>query len=100
MELKEIGRHADSLVRQKGWYEEQSTKPQYPKNLAISIVLESSELLECFQWNDSADRDKVAEELADIILYASQVANVMGIDLDAAIAEKIKYNQRREWDPE
>ena len=41
-----------------------------PINLAKSIVIESGELLECFQWSDSFNKEKVCEELADVINYA------------------------------
>ena len=41
-----------------------------PSNLAKSIAIEASELLECFQWdNDNYDLEHVKEELADVIVY-------------------------------
>lgn len=64
-----------------------------PKNLAAALSVESAELLEHFQWlteeqsrNLSPDkREKVAEELADVLLYLLQIADKLGIDpLDAA----------------
>jgi NTP pyrophosphatase (non-canonical NTP hydrolase) len=97
MELKDICRQMDSFVNEKGWYREHSEKPQTAKNLAISLVLEASELLECFQWEDTADQAAVAEELADVILYAAQIANVMRINLENAVAEKIVSNRKRKW---
>ena len=41
-----------------------------PENLAKSIVIESAELLENFQWGDSIEIDKVSDELADILIYS------------------------------
>ena len=38
-----------------------------PANLAKSIAIESGELLECFQWSDDYDKEKVCEELADVV---------------------------------
>ena len=52
-----------------------------PSNLSKSIAIESGELLECFQWNDDKyDIEEVKEELADVLNYCFQLANVLGID--------------------
>lgn len=68
-----------------------------PKDLAISISLESAELLEVFQW--SADdlycedkKDKIKEELADVLIYAALLADCCGLDIDEIIQNKIKKN--------
>jgi NTP pyrophosphatase (non-canonical NTP hydrolase) len=68
-----------------------------PKDLAISISLEASELLEVFQW--SADdlvctekTDKIKEELADVLNYCILMADVCGLDLDEIIQAKVKRN--------
>ena len=58
-----------------------------PKDLAISISLEAAELLEVFQWSgtdvECADRkEKVAEELADVVNYCVLMADACGLDLD------------------
>jgi NTP pyrophosphatase (non-canonical NTP hydrolase) len=95
MDLKALQTEMDGFVRGRGWYSEDTEKPQTPKNLAASLVLEAAELLECFQWTDHCERDAVASELADIILYAAQLANVMSIDLADAVAEKIRVNRSR-----
>jgi NTP pyrophosphatase (non-canonical NTP hydrolase) len=87
----------DLLVRSNGWYASQSRKPQTPKNLAISLCLESAELLERFQWSETADTAAVATELADIVLFVAQIANIMELDLAASVAEKIKLNRLRTW---
>lgn len=87
----------DSFVREKGWYEDNSIKPQTPENLAKSISIEAAELLECYQWATSASESAVADELADVLLYAAQLANVAGIDLENAVKCKLKYNSQRTW---
>lgn len=68
-----------------------------PKDLAISICLEASELLEVFQWSGSdisnvGKQEKIKEELADVINYCVLMADVCGLDLDEIIQEKIKIN--------
>jgi dCTP diphosphatase len=85
----------DEFVGSRGWYEPGSEKPQLPRNLAASISLEANELLECFQWTDEADGAAVAAELADVVLYAAQLANVLDIDLGGALEEKLDLNRRR-----
>lgn len=68
-----------------------------PKDLAISLSLEASELLEIFQW--SADDlecinkiDMVKEELADVLSYAILLADRYGLDLDEIIQAKMQKN--------
>ena len=68
-----------------------------PKDLAISINLEASELLEIFQWSgddlDCKDKlDKIKEELADVLCYSILMADRCGLDMDEIIVEKMKRN--------
>jgi NTP pyrophosphatase (non-canonical NTP hydrolase) len=93
--LSELQTAMDEFVSGCGWYETGSVKPQSPQNLAASISIEANELLECFQWGDDAEPDRAAEELADVVLYAAQLANVLGIDLGRALDEKLTLNHRR-----
>ena len=89
------------FVRSKGWYEENSKRPQTPRNLAISLALEASEILEHFQWRDEIkDQQELAGELADVALYLLQLAWVTGIDLEEAMLKKLEINESREWDQE
>ena len=71
-----------------------------PKDLAISINLEASELLEIFQWSaddlECTDKlDKVKEELADVLNYCVLLADRYGLDMDTIIQEKIKKNETK-----
>ena len=87
-----------AFVESKGWYKPNSKKKQSPKNLAISLVLEASEVLEHFQWVDSVkDKDELAGELADVALYLLQLASITGVDLEQAILNKLAVNKDREW---
>lgn len=85
----------DEFVDSRGWYARDSEKPQLPRNLAASISLEANEVLECFQWGEEADLDEVGAELADVMLYAAQLANVLGIDLGDAVERKLELNKDR-----
>ena len=71
-----------------------------PKDLAISISLEAAELLEIFQWSGtdlevSEKREKIREELADVMMYCFLMANVTGLDIEEIITEKLEANARK-----
>lgn len=91
-----------AFVAAKGWYAADSPKPQTPRNLAVSLVLEAAEVLEHFQWRaEPRDTDalagELAGELADVALYLLQLASISGVDLEQAILDKLEQNQQRQW---
>jgi NTP pyrophosphatase (non-canonical NTP hydrolase) len=101
MDIKQLTDEMNRFVRSKGWYDENSKRPQTPRNLAISLALEASEILEHFQWRDEIkDKKELADELADVALYLLQLAWVAGIDLEEAMLKKLEVNKTREWDVE
>ena len=69
-----------------------------PKNVACAIAAEAAELLEPFTWLTDgreilADPRKVEylrHELADLLLLIAELANITGVDLSEAVAEKLK----------
>lgn len=63
-----------------------------PSNLAKSIAIEAGELLECFQWNDDYDKDKVCEELADVMNYCVMLADKLDVDPKKEMLKKIQKN--------
>ena len=71
-----------------------------PKDLAISISLEASELLEVFQWSgaDTSSNNKIEEikeELADVVNYCVLMADACGLDLDEIVQTKIEKNNEK-----
>lgn len=71
-----------------------------PKDLALSLSLEASELLELFQWKSNEEAfeknlDEMKDELADVITYALLFANQAGIDVVSAVQEKLKKNDEK-----
>lgn len=99
MDIQTLETAMQEFVTSKGWYKSDSPHPQTPKNLAVSLVLEASEVLEHFQWNESAtDKNELAGELADVLLYLLQIARLHEIDLGEAVMDKLKTNQKREWE--
>lgn len=99
MDIQDLTTEMNAFVRDKGWYEPDSPRPQTLRNLAISLNLEASELLEHFQWSGGLKNPQViSEELADIALYLLQIASIANIDLEEAILKKLERNYNREWD--
>jgi NTP pyrophosphatase (non-canonical NTP hydrolase) len=99
MDIRQLTEEMNRFVTAKGWYEPGTPRPQTPRNLAISLNLESAEILEHFQWNDeSKDLQGLSEELADVALYLLQLASVSKIDLEQAILQKLQKNYSRQWD--
>lgn len=76
-----------------------------PKNLSMSISIESAELMELFQWltleesialkDNKAKFEQIKEEVADIIIYCLSLANILDIDLGQAVLEKIEKNKSK-----
>tara|TARA_A100001011_G_scaffold51195_1_gene49177 strand:- start:2234 stop:2572 length:339 start_codon:yes stop_codon:yes gene_type:complete len=71
-----------------------------PKNLAISLNLESSEVLELFQWtkDNEINKNKISnltDELADVYYWLLLLADHYDIDIESALEEKIKKNEKK-----
>ena len=65
------------------------------ENLAKSIAIEASELLECFQWSSEYDEQHVKEELADVIIYCQDLLDRMHLDVDEIV--NMKMDIRNTW---
>jgi NTP pyrophosphatase (non-canonical NTP hydrolase) len=71
-----------------------------PKDLAISLNLEASELLENFQWLSSEEAvsknlDKISEELADVIIYVILFADSLGLNVNDIVRKKLHKNNEK-----
>jgi NTP pyrophosphatase (non-canonical NTP hydrolase) len=99
MDIQALTQVMHDFVRSQGWYKEDSLRPQTLRNLAISLNLEASEVLEHFQWDEHLDDPGgFADELADVALYLLQIASISGVDLEQAIMNKLQKNYTRKWD--
>jgi NTP pyrophosphatase (non-canonical NTP hydrolase) len=87
------------FVKERDWEQFHS-----PKNIAISISLESAELLEIFQWSRGLSwsefendrlKSRAEEELSDVLIYLIRFADLAGIDLEKSAIEKIEKNKRK-----
>jgi NTP pyrophosphatase (non-canonical NTP hydrolase) len=76
-----------------------------PKNLAMALTGEVGELVEIFQWMTEAESRaasgdpelarSIREELADVLIYLVRLADILGVDLDAAVRSKLALNAER-----
>lgn len=74
-----------------------------PKDVALSLVLESVEVLEHFQWKDkkevrlylTSNINDVAEELADVLYWVLLMCNDLGIDIKNALEFKLEKNKQK-----
>src|SRR5437667_8474770 len=88
-----------AFVRERDWEQFHA-----PKNLSMALAAEAGELMEHFLWStpeqskaiaaEPAKRAKIAEELADVVIYALEFANITGLDVAAAIEAKMAGNAK------
>jgi NTP pyrophosphatase (non-canonical NTP hydrolase) len=97
-DLDELAQKLRAFAAERDW------EPYHtPKNLAAALIVEAAELLEHFQWLDSEasarlapeQREQVALEMADVLLYLVRMADRMGIDLLGAATRKLAINARK-----
>ncbi|PHC41322.1 nucleotide pyrophosphohydrolase [Bacillus toyonensis] len=70
------------------------------KDLAISLSLEASELLENFQWKSSEEAveknlENIKDELADVLIYSILLADQIDVDIEEMILNKIEKNEKK-----
>ncbi|MCW8127328.1 nucleotide pyrophosphohydrolase [Microbulbifer halophilus] len=89
----------DDIARRRGW-----AALHTPKNLSMALSVEVAELCRHLQWRTDGEiaqlmeadtAGEVAAELADIQMYLMKLADILGVDLDAALADKMAENRRR-----
>ncbi len=98
--LAELKQRVLAFARERDWEQFHA-----PKNLSMALAAEAAELMEHFLWAsaeesravalDPAKRARIAEELADVVIYALEFANATGLDVAANIEAKIAANARK-----
>ena len=100
MDIKELQKKVIEFRDKRDWAQYHN-----PKDLAISLSLEAAELLEIFQWKDAEEvealtsntgvRERIKEELGDILIYALNMCDAVGLDPTDVILSKLKINERK-----
>lgn len=97
--LTEFQKLVNEYVLEREW-----KKYHKPKDVAISISIEASELLELFQWRpdpiesgklDCPLRSRLGEEIADIVIYCICMANALDLNLSDALLHKMEKNRTK-----
>ncbi|ROS62653.1 NTP pyrophosphatase (non-canonical NTP hydrolase) [Frigoribacterium sp. PhB160] len=65
------------------------------ENLAKSVAIEAGELLQCFQWESGFDRDRVQDELADVMTYCLLLADKLGMDPEEIVLQKLAVTREK-----
>ncbi len=96
MNIKKIQKQLSDFADERDWNQFHN-----PKNLAMALSVEASELVEIFQWltpeqaeeiMGSSESEHVKEELADVMIYLIRLADKLNIDLEDAVTDKIVKN--------
>lgn len=100
MDYKKIQKEIEDFVKERDWDQFHS-----PKNLAMALSVEASELVEIFQWQEKDDYklqkfkektlSKSKDEVADIFYYLIRICNKMDIDLEKVFNEKMEKNKNK-----
>lgn len=86
--LEKLKSEIEQFVKERDWDQFHS-----PANIAKSISIESAELLECFQWDETKfDKQAVCEELADVMNYCIQMGIALNVDIPTIMEEKMAKN--------
>lgn len=93
LDVSKMQKKIQELVEARDWAQFHT-----PKNIAISLSLEASELLENFQWlkeDEAVPTRAIADEMADVFYWLLRMSDVLKIDLGEAFWEKIKKSEAK-----
>ena len=89
--FEQVKQRIDKFVTDRDWRQFHT-----PSNLAKSISIEASELLEFFQWSDTDyDLEHVKEELADVLNYCIQMSQVLNLDIVDILNAKMNKTEKK-----
>lgn len=100
MDIDSLQGMIKEFVRERGW-----DKFHNPKNLSMALSVETSELLELFQWlsleeaeaikSDPEKMQKIQDEMADVTVYLLRLADVLSVDLERSVRVKMEKNRAK-----
>ena len=100
VKLQELKDEIQAFASERDWEQFHT-----PKNLSMAIAAEAAELMEHFLWHegkqsfdvlqDPKKHQEIAEELADIIIYSMEFANITKLDIATIIRDKMKSNAEK-----
>ena len=98
MEIKKLTKIINKFSEERNWEQFHD-----PKNLAMALSVEVSELVEIFQWLtsdesknlSSKDLELAKQEIGDIMIYLLRISDRLNINIEKAVIEKIEINKRK-----
>ena len=100
MNIEEIRRRLSGFASERNWDQFHT-----PKNLSMALSVEAAELLEIFQWltdeqskqivNNEKEMALVKQEIADVFIYLTRLADKLGVDIEKAVLDKIDQNEKK-----
>ena len=100
MDIDKIQKRLSEFAKDRNWDQFHS-----PKNLTMALAAESAELLEIFQWlteeqskniiKNGKEMALIKQEIADVFIYLTRLADKLDIDIEKAIFEKITLNEKK-----
>ncbi len=100
MNIKQFQKNFRKFVKARNWEQFHT-----PKNLSMALSVEASELVEIFQWLTAEDSKpenlskvqmgQISDEVADIFIYLSRICDVLDIDLEDAVKDKMLKNGKK-----
>jgi dCTP diphosphatase len=96
--LDDLKQRLRQFARERDWEQFHS-----PKNLSMALIVEAAELVEHFQWLTQEQSQKlpaetlraVEQEMADVFIYLTRMADLLGVDLMDAARRKIEHNAKK-----
>jgi dCTP diphosphatase len=100
MNIEEIRKKLALFAEERNWDQFHT-----PKNLSMALAVEAAELLEIFQWltdeqskaivDNETELALVRQEIADVFIYLTRLADKLGVDIEKAVLDKIAENERK-----
>ena len=96
MNVEKLQHKIRNFVRERDWEQFHS-----PKNIAMALNVEVAELMEIFQWMSEEEsrhiqcprtQTHIEDEVADVAVYLLRLCDLLGVDLNAAIENKMQKN--------
>ena len=94
--MQELKRRIKGFIQERDWEQYHA-----PKNLAMALSVEVTEILEIFQWKDSGaeltgkEQQALQEEIGDVMIYLLELADKFGIDPVQAAEQKLILNEKK-----
>jgi len=100
MDIQKVAARLREFTAERDWEQFHS-----PKNLSMAVAAEAGELVERFQWlteeqsaavaDSPKELGKVADEIADVMIFLTRLCDQLGVDLERAVWNKIEKNESK-----